>query len=236
MYRSRLARLEEKRDFRKATILTLGTILVLVGAVTLGIPVLVRVAMFVGDLKSNGVVDKTDLIPPGPPQIITSFEATNNADQAISGLGEPGTTVYLTLNSQPVGNVVTGEDGVWKFVKVSLKDESNTFEAVAVDTAGNKSVNSKPVTVLYMTAAPKLEIEKPQDSQEVSGQDSRVEVKGMSDGNVRLTLNDRLIIVASDGNFSSSYNLNPGDNQLVFKATDKAGNETTKEIFVKYSP
>ena len=67
------------------------------------------------------------------------------------------------------------------------------------------------------------------------GQDSRIEVKGKSDANVRLTLNDRLIIVTGDGNFSSNYNLNPGDNQLIFKAVDKAGNETIKELLVKYS-
>ena len=91
MYHSRLQRVEEKRNIRQATLLGLAAILAIIVVIVLGIPLLVRMAVFLGDVKSSSrPVDKNDLIPPVPPQISLPYTATNSANQTISGSAEPG--------------------------------------------------------------------------------------------------------------------------------------------------
>jgi len=88
---SRLSRLEDRRNSRKAVLLILGTIALLALAVFGGIPVLVKMAVFLGDLKSSKApVDKTDLISPPPPSFSLPYDATNSARQTISGSSEAG--------------------------------------------------------------------------------------------------------------------------------------------------
>lgn len=230
MYRSRLTRLEERRNLRKATWLAAGTIFLVVTVLILGIPILVKMAGFLGDLKaSSRPVDRNDLIPPVPPAISLPYDATNSAKIEISGSAEPGSTVYLTQNSESRGNVVVGEDGIFRFGNMALKDGDNKFEAVAVDQSGNRSQPSESQTVYYSNKAPDLTVE---TSAVVDG---KVEIKGSTNG-VRLVVNDRLIILNSEGKFQTKIGVNSGENILVFVAVDRAGNQTRKELTVTATP
>ena len=235
MYRSRLQRVEEKRNLRRATVLSLSTILVIVAVIVLGIPLLVRMAVFLGDLKSSSrPVDKNDLIPPIPPLISVSYDATNSATQTIGGSAEPGSSVWLTLNGDSAGDVVAAEDGGWSISPVRLAEGDNKLSAVAIDQGGNKSAPSTEVDIYYSQQPPELDISSPSDNQQVSG--ASVEVRGSTTAGVRLTVNGRLIIVNSEGKFSSQFNLVAGDNALVFIATDRAGNQTSAELTVTSTP
>ena len=236
MYRSRLTRLEERRNLRKATWLAGGTVVLVVTVVILGIPILVKMAGFLGDLKSSSrPVDKNDLIPPVPPAISLPYDATNSARIEIAGSAEPGSTVYLTQNSESQGNAVVGEDGIFRFRDVALKDGNNKFEAVAVDQSGNKSQPSSGVMLLFSNKPPELKIESPTDRQQVSGE-MKVEIKGSTGSDVRLTVNERTVIVNSSGKFATTLSLNSGENALVFVAVDRAGNQTRKELTVTAIP
>lgn len=237
MYRSRLTRLEDKRNLRTATLFTIGTIILIILAAVLGIPALVRLVVLISDLKSKGTpADKTDLIPPPPPQIILSYDATNSATQTITGLSEPGATIYVTQNAHQIGTVVATQDGTFEVDKVTLTPGDNLFEAVAVDQAGNKSQPAKQADMQYLTKPPQLQLNSPSDHQNVSGNPASVNVTGTTDANARLTVNGRVIIVDSQGAFSTTYNLNPGDNVLDFLTVDQAGNQTKKEVTVTYQP
>ena len=236
MFRSRLTKLEEKRNLRKAKLYTLGTIGLIVLAVLVGIPVLVRVLTFVGDIKSaNRPIDKNDLIPPGPPEILISYDATNSANLSVNGLAEPGTTVYLTLNSDSVGNVVTSEEGIFHMGVIQLKEGGNVLAGVAVDQAGNKSQLSRTVRISYSTRQPDLVVDTPSDGLQVS-EKAWVEIKGKTDPEARLTVNDRIIIVNGTGEFLTTYNLIPGENVLTFRAVSREGNKTEREVKVTYNP
>ncbi|MDO8488392.1 MAG: Ig-like domain-containing protein [bacterium] len=231
MYRSRLQRLEERRNVRKATLLGLGAILVVVAVVVLGIPFLIRMAVFFGDLNStNRPVDKNDQIPPAPPSISLPYDATNSATQTISGSAEPGSTVFLTLNGDSAGDVVVADDGSFAISRVTLTSGDNALSALAVDQAGNQSVTLTQLTIFFSNQPPKLDIASPTDRQQISG--NTVPVSGETEAAARLIVNDRMIIVNSTGKFSANFNLNPGENVLVFLATDRAGNETRKELTV----
>jgi len=216
--------LEDRRNSRKAVLLVLGTIVLLALAVFGGIPVLVKMAVFLGDLKSSKMpVDKTDLIPPPPPSFSLPYDATNSARQTISGSSEAGSTVYLTLNGESVGNVVAKDDGIFTLGNINLKDGDNTLIAVAIDQVGNKGNASTEVDVYYSNKPPELTVETSMVA------DNKVEIKGTTSG-VRLTANDRLIIIGQGGKFATTINLNPDEKVLVLVTVDRAGNQTRKEV------
>lgn len=216
--------MEDRRNSQKAVLLILGTIVLLALAVFLGIPILVKMAIFFGDLKSSKTpVDKTDLIPPPPPSLSMPYDATNSALQTISGNSEAGSTVYLTLNGESVGNVVTKDDGAFSLGNINLKNGDNALIAVAIDQAGNKGNPSAEVDVYYSNKPPDLTVE----TSAVA--DSKVDIKGTTSGE-RLTANDRLIIIGQGGKFATTINLNPDEKTLVLIATDRAGNQTRKEV------
>jgi hypothetical protein len=239
MYRqfSRMGRLQEKRNIRKAAVFFLATLVIIALLATVGFSLLAKLFIFFGDIKSrtNPTVDKTDFIPPGPPQLALPVEATNSAAFALKGIAEPGATVYLSLNNAEVKSTQVPEGGIFEFSGINLELGENTFAAVAMDEAGNKSPVSTSVTVMYSNVPPKLELASPSDRQTFSGKDTRVTVKGKTDSGIRVTINDRIAIVSSDGSFQSQIGLNSGENVLVIVATDGAGNQARKELTLIYS-
>jgi hypothetical protein len=234
---SRLQRLEEKRNLRKAVWLILGTIGLAVLTVTLGFNLLTKLFIFMGNVNStNKPVQKTDFIPPSPPDFLSTFDATNSAAMTLQGTAEPGSTVYLTQNGNTAGNVVTTDDGSFEFGNIRLTVGNNIFSAVAIDGSGNKSQVSDQLSVTYSNKAPSLTVNTPVDKQVVTGSDPKIQVKGTTDADNRLTINDRVIIVAGDGSFTYSMVLNQGDNPINVITTDETGNTTQKQLTVTYNP
>lgn len=227
--------MEEKRNMRQATLLGLAAILAIIVVIVLGIPLLIRMAVFLGDIKSSSrPVEKNDLIPPVPPQISLPYSATNSASQTISGSAEPGSSVFLTLNGESVGNVIAAEDGGFSISNIHLTVGDNKLSAVAIDQAGNKSMPANEIDVFYSNKPPKLDISSPTDRQQISN--NKVEISGSVDEGSRLVINDRFIVIAPNGKFNVVWNLNSGENGLVFVATDQSGNQTRKELIVTATP
>lgn len=232
---SRMERMEEQHNMRRVWTLAGITFGVVVLAVFVGVPLMIRLAVWWGDVNAKKTAnEKTDFIPPVPPRIIIPFEATNSATIKVAGTAEADSTVALGNNGEPVGSVTTSKDGVWSVDKVTLSDGVNSFFAYATDQSGNKSGESDQVNVVYAAKAPELVVESPADRQLVTGKEANVELKGKTRAGVRLTVNDRVIIVGGDGKFNSKYKLTSGENLLAFLATDQFGNQTRKEIVVEY--
>lgn len=235
MYRSRLQQTQEKKNKKTAVLLLLGALLLVVLMIIWGIPLLIKLAVFVGDINSSKrPIDKTDLIPPAPPSLSAQYEATNSATQSITGFSEPGVTIYLTKNKKPLGEVVAKDDGGFVFSNLNLEIGRNEFTAVAMDLAGNTSQPSTILGISYSNKEPKLDIESPTEGKIVTGKDNTVEVKGVTDPGVRLLVNDRIVVVTSEGKFATRTTLNEGENTLVFVGTDRSGNSIRKEIKVSY--
>lgn len=237
MYRSRRSHIEEKRNIKKAVWLVILTALLLLALVMWGVPILVKLAVFMGNLNSSRrPIDKSDIIPPPPPVVMATYEATSSATQVIRGWAEPGANVFLIQNLNSLGNVVAKDDGEWLFGDIELAPGKNEFVAVAIDRAGNKGLESVPVRMIYVNQPPKLEVTSPGDGSSISGGLAEVEVKGQTDPGVRLTVNDRVVVVGGDGNYVTKWRLNEGENLLVIVAADRAGNSSRKEIRVDYKP
>ncbi len=237
MYRSRLQRLEEKRSVRTATLLGIGTVVLIIMVVILGVPTVVKMAAFLAEINSaNKPVDKNDFIPPPPPVLYNPYPATNSATQVVTGTTEPGVTVYLSRGEEEIGNLVAAEDGTFHFGTVNLVEGENKLVAVAKDAGGNLSQKSKTLNILYLKKTPKLEVSAPAEGSTITGGTARVEVKGVTDPGARIFVNQRLLIVDAEGNFSTNVNLNAGENKIIVEAQDLATNSIKKEILVNYQP
>lgn len=85
----------------------------------------------------------------GPPVVTSPADGSSTSDTtpAIEGTGEPGATVTVFVDGQPVGTVVVGDDGTWTLVpEDALSCGEHTITATQ-ELGGAVSAASDPVTV-----------------------------------------------------------------------------------------
>jgi bacillopeptidase F len=105
-----------------------------------------------------------------------------------------------------------------------------------VDVSGKESEFSNVLTVAFKSAPPSLNLDSPSDGQSFSKDQNTATVKGVTDPDVKVTVNGFWAITDSQGNFSYDLPLQNGDNKITVIATDMAGNKNEKDIKVTYSP
>lgn len=84
-----------------------------------------------------------------------------------------------------------------------------------------------------IAAPPKLEILEPVS--DFATKEALLVIRGKTEPEVELFINDQLIFIDAQGNFEKNIRLNPGMNTLSIKAKNKVGKETviTRKIFVE---
>lgn len=238
-FRSRLARVEEKKSLKKAFIFVVLTISLILTLIFFGIPTLVRVAVLFAEIKSSSTqtTEQTDSIPPSPPQLDDLSEHTKDQNISLTGFAEQNSTVEVFLNGSPVGTVTTNSEGKFSIEKVSLSQGKNEIYAIAADKAGNKSQPSETLTTNFDNTPPDLTVDQPQDGTTFNeDRQKKMKISGQTEPDISLTLNDRLIILNQEGKFSTDMTLSEGENALKIIATDKAGNQTEKDLRVTFNP
>lgn len=234
---SLLARKEEKRNLRRAVLFSFLTLILGLVLIFLGIPALIKIAVFLGNLRASSVpIELKDNIPPVPPTFKPIPEATNSAEIPVSGFAEPGSTVKIFLTGEEEKEVVADVESGFTIDSLKLTMGRNEISAVAVDKAGNKSEESEKIIVWYDNEPPKLEISQPADKTTFYESEGVVEIKGTTESEITLTINDHMVIVDKDGNFRQQIALSLGENNITLVATDKAGNQTSKTLTLTYSP
>ncbi|WP_354641431.1 Ig-like domain-containing protein [Kitasatospora camelliae] len=181
--------------------------------------------------------------PPTAP-VLTLPEFTNDPGLLITGLGEPGSTVAVTVAATP-GRPVTelcrtavAANGNWSCLPVeNLPDGRYQPVATAVDGAGNRT-DGKPVALTVDTAAPA----RPVLTAPAAGEtlhtarprfggraEAGATVTARAAGGERTTLCNA--VVAADGtwNCTATRDLAEGEQALVATVTDRAGNGTAGE-------
>jgi hypothetical protein len=237
-YKSRLERVERKKNLQRTVVFSLMTGGLLVLFFFVGLPLLIKAAVWWGNWReTENPIDTSDKIAPAAPRLGYIPTATNSAQLEIKGFTEEGVTVKITVNDKEVKEITSGKEGEFLASGIKLSEGENKVWATAEDQAGNVSQQSKTNTVVLDEKPPKLEVENPKDGQEFHGEGERnIEVKGVTEEGVKLTVNGAWVIIGSEGKFSYLYNLSEGDNQLMVKTEDDAGNVTEKELKVKWSP
>ncbi|KKR11515.1 MAG: hypothetical protein UT39_C0006G0021 [Candidatus Woesebacteria bacterium GW2011_GWA1_39_21] len=199
-----------------------------------GAKALVYVINFIGNLKNSDTISKSeDKIPPNIPLVNDIPDYTNKDNIEVKGSAEAASAVTLSLNRDTYEQVADS-DGSYIF-KAKLVSGINSFFLFSTDSAGNESVHTKQYQIVLDKDNPNLTVNQPQDNSTVYGDKNRlVEIKGTSDSDVELKINDKYVLVSDDDTFGYKYNLQPGANTITLVAKDKAGNEATKQLTVNF--
>lgn len=184
-------------------------------------------------LDSGNPFEVQDTLPPQPPRLSIPYEATTSAKITVTGFGEAGAEVDLTVNNSSPVTAEINDEGQFE-TELQLDKGENTIIVLARDAAGNESA-TKTYTVDYDTEKPYIDLEGLEDGSEITGKDKQdFDLKGATEPRAQISINDRSIYTDSQGNFSTRYRFEEGENKLVFKSVDRAGNVAEKTITVNF--
>lgn len=235
--RSRLARKEAQKSYKRLLLASFGTILLIIAIFFAGIPSLIKFSAFLSEMNTSSqpVDSSSEKGPLLPPRLEPLPDATNNPQLNISGFAQAGKDVEVILNDESAGKTTVGADGKFLFSNLLLQEGENRIRTYTKE-GEQKSEASQTIFITYKKTPPKLEISTPNDGATFSKNDRTIRIEGQTDADVSVKVNDRWAIVSSTGKFYLSYTLSDGENLLKIKAQDRAGNETTLEREVTYSP
>jgi hypothetical protein len=234
MIRSRLSKKMENKTKKNFALSILGIIITILVVLKFGIPLMVNVSLFLSGFKNKEVIKIQNASFIAPPILDSNIEATASAEIAISGITSKKQPVNLYVNDELTNTTKADDKGKFIF-KEDLKPGQNTIKATTI-VNDKESDYSNIITIVYKSAPPSLNISTPSDNQSFSKDQNVIEVKGITDSDVKITVNNYWAITDGNGNFSYNLHLRDGENRIKVIATDIAGNKKESEIKVTYSP
>ncbi|MEI6690467.1 MAG: hypothetical protein WCL07_01835 [bacterium] len=237
MARSRLTSVKEKREFRQAIVLIIFTLSLLIGFIFWGLP---EVAKLAGNtfIKNDGTKGTQSLeMRPTSPILSDLPTATNSATIALSGFAQPGVEVALYINSQENDRITVTDSGSFVFPDVSLSDGENNIYAFASNPANKlESDQSRAHMLTVDTTKPTLTVSSPSTGSVFRTEKERVvTISGsVNEDGTRVDISDRMAIVSPENTFAMSYQLVEGDQDILIKATDKAGNVSEETLKLRW--
>ena len=236
MRRSRLSRKSQKKSIQTLVLSILGIGLILFLLFRYGIPLISDASFLFGRVtstpKTNDSKQNEDESYVPSPDLDSLPKATKEQSIKVTGTSLTGLTVAIYLNGSKDNEIEVDEDGTFEF-DIELTEGDNIIKTKTIKGA-NESEFSDSVTVTYKKSGPELSIESPSDNSELKGQNP-IEVKGKTDPDVTVTVNDFQAVSAFDGSYSYFLTLKGGGNEIKIVAVDLVGNKTEKIIHVNYS-
>lgn len=233
---SRLERIRSRRAGTQGVSLLVLAVVLVILTIFWGLPAVARLA---GDLidTNNTEIVKYEL-KPTPPIISDIPEATHSATVEINGYAQPGIDVVMYLNGAEIGKKLTAESGVFSFVNVPIQPGENTVYAYTTTNQGLKSEKSKEYTITFDDEDPTVTLDSPKDGDVMRGTSARIVTfeGGVNELGSKVYIGDRMAILSSEGKFNLPYQLVEGDQDIVVKAIDPAGNESTNTIKLRWEP
>lgn len=234
-YYSRRASVEEKKNIRQAFIFGVLTIVSLIVLVVFGLPLIAKFATLLTNIKQSELpVEQEDKTPPAPPKFDPFPEVTNKLSVELKGTSEAGSTVVLFVNKKKE-EVLANNNGEFSYT-FPLNKGDNTISALTKDASGNEGQKTQVYKITFDNEPPEMEITKPEDGSEFFGSRQRqITIEGTTEAGATLTINDRVVVVDENGEFTFTTTLSEGDNGFNIKSKDKAENETEKTINLHFS-
>jgi len=228
---------EEKTEFKRLVKILAVFFLALVVLYYVGINLLASVGGFWASLRGRGgEFSQQDKLAPPPPSLSPVPLYTKEEGIKIEGYAEAGAEVTLFVNRKEAGKTVAEKGGQFSFSSVTLREGENKITAIAKDGAGNESLKSATLKVILDKEPPELTVNKPKEGQQFSGEKNKIKIVGKTERGATVKVNKHQATVLADGSFSLTLIAsNEGEIKLTVVATDRAGNETTREIAVIYS-
>jgi len=171
-----------------------------------------------------------------PPMLDPLPESTNSATLTVHGKANPKMQLILYLNDAEYKKLVISDDGSFEVIDIPVQEGTVSMSAKQMDEKNNVSDLSNVITTAVDRTAPKLTIDKPEDGVTVNDGTHKVAVSGVTDEDMKVTINGRIVVLKADGSFTYSMPLNDGENKLKIISLDPAGNETIVERRVIYQP
>lgn len=113
-----------------------------------------------------------------------------------------------------------------------LKEGENKIYLVGKNKSENLIKKTQVYTVIYKKTKPKLEIIEPKN-EEITNKNEII-IKGETDKEIYVKINNLPIIVDALGKFEHSFRLNEGENNFEITAEDIAGNIEKKTLKIIY--
>ena len=229
----RLERVQEKKLKNKIAVYLIVFFLVVYFIFTYGIRLLLNTSSFISGLfpqPSPKPLSKTEesfsII-----DISSIPQATNSAKIIISGSSLNFDILDFYLNEKKVKEIESSSDIFSEEIGDLEKGDNSIY--IRARSEDNRTIKKTIIyKVFYKNEKPKLEITEPSDNFSTSNQE--IKIKGSTDKETYVHINDLPVIVDANGNFETSIRLKDGDNQITATAQDIAGNTETKTLKVTY--
>ena len=229
----RLERVQEKKIKNTIILYIVILVLVLYFIFTFGIKLLLNSSSFIAGLfpqPSTKPLSKTE-------DTFSSIDvnsipqATNSARFIISGSVLNFDILDFYINAKKVKEIESSSDTYSEEIGDLEKGDNNVY--VLAKSRNNKiEKNTITYKVFYKNEKPKLDISEPSDNSTTNNQE--IKVKGSTDKETYVRVNDLPVVVDANGGFETTVRLKDGDNQIVITASDIAGNMETKSLKVTY--
>lgn len=231
---SRLARFEEKKLRNRLIYTVIIILLVLTFFIVFGFKLLIGFFVFLDQMRGNDTVKPQENQILVAPFLDSVPIATNSSKFIFRGKALSNTTVVLYVDDEELRKSKSDSDGLFTFENVTIPEGKHLIKSRTTNDKGKYSEFSNVVSTTIKKKQPKLDVISPQDNSTVTSEEAIVQIEGKTDAEVNLKINDRFAVVKSDGSFSFAYGLNEGDNEIILKAIDLAGNEKEVKRNVTY--
>src|SRR3989339_976659 len=229
----RLERVQEKKLKNKIAVYLIVFFLVVYFIFTYGIRLLLNTSSFISGLfpqPSTKPLSKTE-DSFSSIDISSIPQATNSARIIISGSTLNFDVLEFYINAKKVTEIEFSSDTFSEEIGDLEKGDNNVY--IRAKSKDNKiEKNTITYKVFYKDEKPKLEITEPLDNLTTNNQE--IKVKGSTDKETYVRVNDLPVVVDANGNFETTVRLKDGENQITTTAADIAGNVETKMIKVTY--
>ena len=233
-YTSHRLRSQEKKLNKKLVKTVVLIIVGIIAAFQIGLPLLAKIVVGLSFLrKDRGITEKSADSLLFPPSLNSLPEATNSAMIIVSGITDKNSSVVMAVNGKEEKSE-SDNKGQFEFRGVRLQEGENTIEAY-LEKEGKRS-SPAGLNIIYKKEPPEITVNEPENGRKFFGEDKTVIIRGETENNARLSVNDRFIIVEPDGDFEYNTSLNEGENKFIFKSSDIAGNSHEVEFKLEYSP
>ena len=236
MTASRLERVRSKKAGKQGVVYLIVAIGLMVGMIGWGLPMAARLAGLLNP-GSDEIVGEAELRPT-PPIFSDVPEATFSAQVKVAGYAQPGLDVILFLNGAEYGRKLTSESGTFNFEEIAITEGENVVYAYTATAKDLRSEQSRSYTIVLDATKPVVTIETPKEGEVFRGTSSRIaNFSGSVDElGSKVYIGERMVIVQNDGKFSLPYQLVEGDQEIMIKAIDKAGNESVITLKLRWEP
>lgn len=229
----RLERVQERKMKNTIILYVVVFLLVLYFIFTYGIHFLLGFSNYIADVFPEPTpksLNKTDDSFRSI-DISTIPQATNSAQIIVSGSSVNFNSLDFYLNSKKIKTVNANLDSF--NIQIGDLQLGNNDVYILAKTKDEKTQKKTVIyKVFYKNDKPKLDVSDPADNSTTNNQE--IKVKGVTDKETYIRVNDSPVVVDANGSFETSVRLKDGDNQILIVAEDMAGNTETKTLKVTY--